>query len=49
MNTFKRFDEEKLPARKCFYSSTKNRKISDNGKISDAHISIEDYLTCENI
>ena len=49
MNSFKRFNEEKLPARKDFYSSTKDRKISDDGKISDGHISIEDYLACENL
>ena len=47
MNSFERFNEEKLPARKYFYSSTKDRKISDDGKISDGHISVKDYLTCE--
>ena len=26
MNSFKRFDEDKLPARKYFFSSTKKRK-----------------------
>ena len=31
MNSFERFDEEKLPARKYFYSSTKDRKIGDDG------------------
>ena len=49
MNSFKRFDEDKLPARKDFFSSTKKGKIDDDGKISDGHISIKDYLTCENI
>ena len=29
MNSFKRFNEEKLPARKYFYSSIKDRKIGD--------------------
>ena len=47
MNSFKRFNEEKLPARKYFYSSTKDGKIGDDGKISDGHISVKDYLTCE--
>ena len=47
MNSFERFNERKLPARKKFYSSTKDEKISDDGKISDGHISIKDYLTCE--
>ena len=49
MNSFKRFNEEKLCARKYFFSSTKKGKIHEDGKISDGHISIEDYLTCEKI
>ena len=49
MNNFERFNEEKLPARKNFYSSTKDGKIGDDDKISDGHISIKDYLTCEKI
>ena len=32
MNSFERFNEEKLPARKYFFSSTKKGKIGDNGK-----------------
>ena len=36
-----------MPARKYFYSSTKDGKIDDNAKISDGHISVKDYLTCE--
>ena len=47
MNSFERFNEEKLHARKYFYSSTKDGKISDNGKISDGNISVKDYFTCE--
>ena len=46
MNSFERFNEEKLPARKYFYSSTKDGKIGDDGKISDGYISVKDYLTC---
>ena len=49
MNNFKRFNEEKLCARKYFFSSTKKGKINEDGKISDGHISIEDYLLCEKI
>ena len=49
MNSFKRFNEEKLCARKYFYSSTKKGEIDDDGKISDGHIGIKDYLTCEKI
>ena len=40
MNSFEKFHEEKLPARKHFYSSTKDGKIGDDGKISDSHISV---------
>ena len=47
MNSFERFNEEKLPARKYFYSSTKDGKIGNDGKISDNHISVKDYLTCK--
>ena len=32
-----------------FYSSTKDGKIGDDGKISDGHISVKDYLTCGRI
>ena len=39
-NSFKRFNEGKLCARKYFYSSTKKRKINENGKISDGHVSV---------
>ena len=49
MNSFKRFNEEKLCARKYFFSSTKKGKINEDGKISDGHISIEDYLTFEKV
>ena len=44
MNSFKRFKEKKLPARKCFFSSIRKEKIDDDGKISDGHISFKDYL-----
>ena len=44
MNSFARFNEEKLPARKYLYSSTKCGKIGDDG-----HINVKDYLTCEKI
>ena len=49
MNSFEKFNEKKLPARKYFYSSTKDETIRDDGKISDGHISAKDYLTCEKI
>ena len=47
MNSFERFNEEKLPARKYLYSSAKDGEINDNGKILDGHINVKDYLTCE--
>ena len=48
-NNFERFNEEKLPARKYFFSSTKKGKIDDDGKKSGGRISCKDYLTCEKI
>ena len=44
MNSFKRFDEDKLSARKYFFSSTKKGKIDNDGNIT-----IKDYMTCEKI
>ena len=39
-----------MPARKYIYSSINNGKIGDeDGKISNGHISVKDYLTCEKI
>ena len=49
MGSFERFNEEKLPAGKYFYSSTKDEKVGNDRKISDGHISIKDYLTCGKI
>ena len=49
MNSFKKIDEDKLCARKYFYSSTKDKKISEDGKISDGHVSIENYMVCGRI
>ena len=49
MNSFKRFNEEKLCARKYFFSPIRKGKIDEDGKISDGYISIENYLTCEKI
>ena len=49
MNNFERFNEEKLPPRKYFFSSTKKGKIDNDGKISNGYVSIKDYLACEKI
>ena len=48
MNSFERFNETKIACQKIFFSSTKNRKIGNDGKKSDGHRSVKDYLTCEN-
>ena len=48
-DSFKIFNEEKLPDKKCFYSSAKDGTTGDNGKKLDCHISDKDYLTCEKI
>ena len=49
MDSFKRFNEGKLPDKKCFYSSVKDGTTSDNGKKLDGHINDEDYLACKKI
>ena len=47
MNNFKRFNEEKLPGKECFYRSVKDGKTGENGEKLDGHISDEEYLTCK--
>ena len=47
MDSFERFNEEKLTDKKYFYSSTKDGKTGNDGKISDSHISAQNYLTCK--
>ena len=49
MNSSEKFNEEKLPARTYFYSSKKDGKIGDDGKITGSHICVKDYLTCKKI
>ena len=49
MESFKRFSEEKLPDKECFYSSVKDKTTGNYGKKLDGHISDEDYLTCSKI
>ena len=49
MDSFKRFSEKKLPDKKCFYSSLKDRTTNDNGEKLDGHKTDKDYLTCKNI
>ena len=38
MDSFKRFSEEKLSDKKCFYSSVKDRTTNDNGEKLDGHM-----------
>ena len=49
MDSFKRFDEEKLPDKECFYSSVKDGTTGDYDKKLDGHINDEEYLTCNKI
>ena len=49
MDSFKRFVEEKLPDKKCFYSTVKNGTTGDSSKKLDGHINNKDYLTCKKI
>ena len=49
MDSFKKFTEENLPDRKCFYSSLKDGTTADSDEKLDGHISCEEYLKCEKI
>ena len=49
MDSFKRFNEEKLPNKECFYSSVKDGTTGDNGENLDSHISDKGYLTCKKL
>ena len=46
---FEKFNKEKLPAKKYFYSSIKDGKYGNDGKISDGHIVVNDYLICKKL
>ena len=49
MNSFERYNEKNLSARKYFHSSIKDGKIGGDDKISDGYISAKYYLTCRKI
>ena len=49
MDSFKRFGEEKLPDRECFYCSLKDGTTGDNCEKLDVHINSGDYLTSKKI
>ena len=47
MNSFKRFNEKKLPDKECFYRSTKKGTAGEDGEKLDGHINDGEYLTCK--
>ena len=47
MDCFKKFTEEKLADKECFYSSVKYGTTGDDGEKLDGHISDKDYLKCK--
>ena len=47
MSTWTVWVKEKLPDKKCFYSSVKDGITNYNDKKLDGHISHEDYLMCK--
>ena len=49
MDSFKRFNEERLHEKEYFYSSVKEITTDDNGEKLAGHISNKDYLTCKKI
>ena len=49
MDSFKRFNEKKLPEKNCFYSSVKDGPTNDNGEKLQGYLSDENYLTFRNI
>ena len=49
VDSFKRFSEEKLPYKKCFYSSVKDGATGDDGEKLDGHINDENDLMCKKI
>ena len=50
MESFKRFREERLPDKECFYSSVKYVTTDDNDNEKlHGHINDEEYLTCKKI
>ena len=49
MDSFKRFGEEKLHNRECFYSSIKDGTTGDIGETLDDHINDKDYLKRKKI
>ena len=48
MNSFERFNKKNCLLENIF-TALQDGKIGDDCKISDGHISVKDYLTCEKI
>ena len=49
MDSFKRFNKEKLPDKKCSYGSVKDGTTDDKGEKLDGHVSDENYFMCKKI
>ena len=49
MESFKRFNKEKLPDKKCFYCSVKDGTTDDKGEKLDGHVSDENSFMCKKI
>ena len=49
MDSFKRFGEEKLPDKNCYYSSVKDGTTGDNGKKLNCYIGDKDYLRYKKV
>ena len=47
MDSFKRFNDEKLPDKECFYRSVKDGKTGENGEKLDSHVNNKTYLMCK--
>ena len=48
MDSFKRFNEEKLPDKECFSRSVKYGKSGENGEKLDGHISNKKFDVQKN-
>ena len=49
MTSFEKFGEEKLPDKKCFYSSKKDGTAGNNGEKLDGHISDGEFGRAKKI
>ena len=47
MNSFNRIKEKNYLLKNIFTALERMEKIGDDGKVSDGHISVKDYLMCE--